>query len=196
MLKKLYIIDTESKIWSNSPDSDARVHKAGIICAYPWFPSSLFAVCLASCFMNKCKGGNININSQAVPNTSSAASERAFSEHFSAPFSSLSLQHDDTANTQCRLWASYFQDALSNLASYPKSLPDISPDPSSSIQHQKDFSRITLIPSSVKTFRSLKTSFWSLDIKLSNEYKDVHENFLTRKSLHGFGSYCLDIPKQ
>jgi hypothetical protein len=46
-------------------------------------------------------------------------------------------QHDDTANMQCKLCASYFQYAPSNLASYPRSLPDISPNPSSSIQYPK-----------------------------------------------------------
>jgi hypothetical protein len=29
MLNKPHIIDTESKIWTKSPDSDARVHNAG-----------------------------------------------------------------------------------------------------------------------------------------------------------------------
>jgi hypothetical protein len=36
MLKKLHTTDTESKIWFNSPDSDARVH-AGNSFAIPWF---------------------------------------------------------------------------------------------------------------------------------------------------------------
>jgi hypothetical protein len=116
-------------------------------------------------FMNKCKG-NINITSKAdigverIPpiiskDASSAASERAVSEHFSAPLSSTIPRkciarltpsviifksfphHNDTVFMQCKLCAFYFQDAPSNQASYPGSLSDISPDPSSSIQYQK-----------------------------------------------------------
>jgi hypothetical protein len=35
MLNKLHITDTESKIWFNNPDSDARVYEAGNVFANP-----------------------------------------------------------------------------------------------------------------------------------------------------------------
>jgi hypothetical protein len=41
MLNNLHITDTESNIWFYSPDSDARVHKAGNFLANPWFYFSL-----------------------------------------------------------------------------------------------------------------------------------------------------------
>jgi hypothetical protein len=77
-----------------------------------------------------------------------AASEKAVFEHFSAPlFSIITVNSSetyermglttevysqattlgemyDTANMQCKLCASYFQEAPSNQASYSRSLPD------------------------------------------------------------------------
>jgi hypothetical protein len=37
MFNKLHITDTESKIWFNSPNSDARVHNARNVFENPWF---------------------------------------------------------------------------------------------------------------------------------------------------------------
>jgi hypothetical protein len=90
----------------------------------------------------------LNAYHQLFQNTSSAASERVVSEHFSAPListipanhtkewssprkciakppASMVIpksfpQHDDTANMQCRFCVSYLQDAYFNQALYQK----------------------------------------------------------------------------